>query len=86
MSKKLYYFFSSLSWGFCFHRIEILAVQEIGDENALSKVNTVFVYIFCSQWIVYEGSSQSKTVFLEVLKRKLSHIIKSFSFCVPDVA
>ena len=41
--------------GFCFHRIEILAVQEIGDENALNMVNTVFVYIFCSQWIVYEG-------------------------------
>lgn len=40
------YFFSSLSCGFCFNRIEILVVQEIGDENALNKVNTVSVYMF----------------------------------------
>ena len=31
---------------FCFNRIEILVVQEIGDENALNKVNTVSVDIF----------------------------------------
>lgn len=44
--KKLYYVFSSLSCGFLFNRIEILAVQEVGDENALNKVNTVSVYMF----------------------------------------